>query len=525
MPGALRMWSRVVVMSGLALVGCGGGGGGGAANPPATGSSWIAGSFLPSASFVGRCVSPRSGTDPATGRLYNEIKGTATDENNWLRSWSNELYLWYNEISDRDPALYATADYFDLLKTAALTPSGHEKDRFHFALPTADWIALLQSGVEAGYGAAFAVVASLPPRRIVVAYTEPGSPATLVTPPIERGEEVIRIDGVDVVLANTQADIEQFLAGLYPASLGESHSFTLRQPQTGAMRTVTMQSTAVAETPVRSSTLATTTGTIGYVLFNDHIAPAEQALIDSIQSMQSAHIDDLVIDLRYNGGGLLAIASELAYMIAGPTSTAGQTFELQRFNGKYPSINPITGAALTPMPFLSTAVGFSAASGQPLPTLNLSRVYVLTGGGTCSASESVINGLRGVNVEVIQIGSTTCGKPYGFYPADHCGTTYFTVQFQGVNAQGFGDYTDGFSPSNTLGVQGVPVSGCSVGDDFGYALGDPSEGRLAAALAQRNTGTCPVPSGIGPGPLAVGRVTDGIVAKSPWLQNRWLDRP
>jgi carboxyl-terminal processing protease len=515
----------VLIAAGFALAGCGGGGGGGgSAAAPRVGNTWVAGAFLPSASFAGKCVNPRSGTDPA-GQPYNEVRGTATDENNWLRSWSNELYLWYSEIADRDPALYPTDEYFRLLKTTAFTPSGHEKDRFHFTYPTAEWIQLVQSGVEAGYGAAFAVVSSLPPRRIVVAYTEPGSPASLVTPPVERGEEVIEVDGVDVVLTSGQAEIERFVAGLYPASVGESHSFTLRQPRTGTLRAVTMQSAAVATTPVRYGTLSTATGTVGYMLFNDHLAPAEQALIDAIESMRSSQVTDLVIDLRYNGGGLLAIASELAYMIAGPAATAGQTFELDRFNDKYPSINPVTGAALTPMPFLSTAVGFSAMAGQPLPTLNLPRVYVLTGGGTCSASESIINGLRGVNVEVIQIGSTTCGKPYGFYPADHCGTTYFTVQFQGVNAQSFGDYPDGFSPSNTADLQGVPVTGCSVGDDFSFALGDPNEARLAAALAHRNTRTCPTPSGIGPAPLAVTRVTDGIVAKSPWLTNRWLETP
>ncbi len=52
---------------------------------------------------------------------------------------------------------------------------------------------------------------------------------------------------------------------------------------------------------------------------------------------------------------------------------------------------------------------------------------------------------------MIQIGSTTCGKPYGFYPADHCGTTYFSVQFKGVNAQAFGDYTDGLYTEQLAG--------------------------------------------------------------------------
>ncbi|MFP6807640.1 MAG: hypothetical protein VB957_10750 [Pseudomonadales bacterium] len=51
-----------------------------------------------------------------------------------------------------------------------------------------------------------------------------------------------------------------------------------------------------------------------------------------------------------------------------------------------------------------------------MPELNLSRVFVLTGPGTCSASESIINGLTGIDVEVIQIGSATRGKPFGFIP-------------------------------------------------------------------------------------------------------------
>ena len=82
-----------------------------------------------------------------------------------------------------------------------------------------------------------------------------------------------------------------------------------------------------------------------------------------------------------------------------------------------------------------------------MPTLNLATVYVLTGAGTCSASEAIINGLRGVGVQVIEVGSTTCGKPYGFYPQDNCGTTYFSIEYKGVNDMGFGDYTDGFSPA------------------------------------------------------------------------------
>jgi hypothetical protein len=267
-------------------------------------------------------------------------------------------------------------------------------------------------------------------------------------------------------------------------------------------------------------------------LFNDHLATSEAQLVAAIDTLRTAAIVDLVVDIRYNGGGYLDIASELSYMVAGAVPTAGQTFERLQFNDKHTSIDPVTGEPLTPVPFHTTTQGFSTAPGQPLPTLNLSRVYLLTGASTCSASESIINSLRGVNVQVIQIGSKTCGKPYGFYPADNCGTTYFSIQFKGVNAAGFGDYTDGFAPSNAVGPIGTRVPGCAVGDDFSHELGDPAEARLAAALAHRLGQSCPAPTGIvlsrplsSSEPKAVFEAGDAIVHKSPFLENRTLGRP
>src|SRR5262249_52362857 len=156
---------------------------------------------------------------------------------------------------------------------------------------------------------------------------------------------------------------------------------------------------------------------VGYILFNDHHATAEAALISGIGQLQSAGMTDLVLDIRYNGGGFLDIASELAFMIAGPGPTRNKTFEKSQFNDKYQSKAPVSGQTRI-TPFHTTALGFSAQSGQPLPHVDLPRLFVLTGGGTCSASESIINSLRGVDIEVIQIGATTCGKPYGFYPRD-----------------------------------------------------------------------------------------------------------
>lgn len=123
--------------------------------------------------------------------------------------------------------------------------------------------------------------------------------------------------------------------------------------------------------------------------------------------------------------------------------------------------------------------------------LNLPRVFVLSSGDTASASEAFINGLRGIDIEVILIGETTRGKPYGFYGIDNCGVTYFTVHFKGENAKGFGDYADGFIPSDSDDMFGAEVRGCVVADDLTHVLGDPEEAQLATALTYIETGACP----------------------------------
>jgi C-terminal processing protease CtpA/Prc len=518
----------VMLLIAGALAACGGGGGGAPAfspppPPPAGGSGWQQDVFLDASTFFTRCAVPRSGIDPNTGAPYQDIQGTILDENNFLRSYSDDTYLWYSEIVDQDPGLFSSAlIYFDELRTDATTPSGADKDKFHFTFDSEEWFQLSQSGASAGYGAEFIFLSTVPPREVVIAYTEPNSPATTPPASLARGATLLTIDGVDIN-DNTQVGVDALNAGLFPAGAGETHTFEVLDLGAQNSRIVTMTTAIITEDPVQSvATINTPTGDVGYLVFNAHRAPAEAELIAAINQLQG--VGDLVLDIRYNGGGFLDMAGQLAYMIAGDVPTAGQTFEAIQFNDKHPSTNPVTGQPLAPTPFHNQTLGFSVAPGQALPTLDLDTVYVLTGPNTCSASEAIMNGLRGVNVNVIQIGSTTCGKPYGFYPTDNCGTTYFTIQFRGINAMNFGDYTDGFSPSNTQGTVGTVLPGCSVGDDFTAQLGDTSEARLAAALMYRTNQSCPAPSGFAqPGlskPGAPLSATDGIIPRSLWDSNR-----
>jgi hypothetical protein len=483
--GHAALLSRLLASACTAAVllsACGGGGG-----SPSTGagSTPVAGTPPPPAtpgqadaipadytSYQNLCAKPRTGVD-AQGLAFPDRPGTMQDEMTFLRGWTDRNYLWYDEIPStvRMADYTNTLDYFDALKTPALTASGQLKDRFHFTYPTAEWDALTNAGEDVGYGLTWSRNSTTAPRTWLASIVEPGSPAANAG--LKRGDMLAAVDGVDFINTNDSVGIEKINAGLFPSNAGEVHRLTIQRSSTTF--DVSLTASVVASAPVKNTkVIDTPTGKVGYLTFDDHNAVSEKQLIDAFTMFKSQGVNDLVLDMRYNGGGLLYIASELAYMVAGPNS-AGKTFERLVYNNKTPPDAPVT--------FRNTAYGFSSPNPVPanmaLPYLGLRRVTVLTTADTCSASESVINGLRGVDVEVDIIGGQTCGKPYGFIPVDNCGTTYFSIQFKGVNAKGFGDYPDGLAPT------------CTVADDLGHAVGDPAESMLAAALSYRATNACP----------------------------------
>ncbi|MET0280606.1 MAG: S41 family peptidase [Steroidobacteraceae bacterium] len=494
------MRSRILALPALALLcglcSCGGGGDAAIAPaaPPAGAAGTIpytAGVYPASSTFANQCAVPRTGVDPQ-GRRWPDAAGSLLAEKHFLRSWTNELYLWFSEVPDSNPA--ATADvpaYFDLLRTPAVLASGRRKDEFHFTYNTAEYLAASTNGTMLGYGISFDLVAATPPRRLVVQYVQPGSPAAVAG--ITRGAELLRADGYDVVADNTTTGIAAINSAAFSPAQGSSHQLVFRDRNTTATRAVTLAAAQVTFDAVPVvSTVPTAAGRVGYLLFNDHTAASESALRGAFETLRSASVVDLVLDLRYNGGGYLDIASEVAYMIAGAARTAGHNFETLQFNSKHPTTNPVTGNRIVPTPFHDKGQGFSVTEGAALPALNLARVYVLTSDETCSASESIINGLKGVGVTVYQFGGTTCGKPYGFYPEDNCGTTYFSIQFRGVNDMNFGDYAEGFSVTRASGDTRAILPGCPAGDDFNHDLGDPAEAQLRTALNYQLTGACPV---------------------------------
>jgi len=482
-PRSGRLGLLSLALSSL-LAACGGGGGDPGISPfPAPEDTSSPPVVTPADSSAQVCAAENPYLADATAATRI---GSLANEKAWLKAYMSEAYLWVNEIQNIDPYLpaysqtsdvYGSMDsYFQALKTPSLTATGKRLDAFSFTYPTRAWNDLSSSGTVSGYGAEWHMASPTPPRELRIAYIEPGSPAAAAG--LLRGDVLVSADGAAADSA-TSADVDTLNAALFPSATGQSHSFVFSRQ--GSSLTRSLVSASVVKQPVLTQrVLHTPAGrSVGYMVFNDHIAPAEAPLIAAIHQFAAARVDDLVLDLRYNGGGYLFLASELAYMVAGPARTDGQVFEQLRFNAQRVADNQSADART---PFLSTSCILDASGlctqQAALPTLNLSRVTVLTSSGTCSASEAIINGLRGVNVEVRLIGDTTCGKPYGFTPKDNCGISYFPIEFKGVNAKGFGDYADGFSPT------------CTAADDLDHALGDPAEHQLAVALNNLDGASC-----------------------------------
>jgi carboxyl-terminal processing protease len=537
------------VVLALILSACGGGGssGGGSTAGSSSSGSGTGGSSSGTPTYVSlaaQCAVPRpaGSVDPLSNQAYNDTQGSLTTEMAWIAAYVNNTYLWYSDVPVVPSAPYVINGtvpivdpsnnhqstetlatnydvvdaYFNSQRSPLFTASGKPKDQFHFTYQTTVWDSLETSGVEAGFGFQIALVAASPPRINYVAYTSPGTTAAQNN--LQRGAQFISVNGVNVANGSDVATLNE---GLFSPIAGKQYTFVVLDQGATTPRTITMTASNVALQPVMNvGTLPAPNASVGYMLFNDHIETAESELIAAVNQLKASNngagVQDLVLDIRYNGGGLLDIASELAYMIAGSSPTTGKIFEKDTFNNEnpFPSFNGTIG-------FHNVAQGFSTPSGQPLPQLGLSTVYVITTGGTCSASEAIINGLRGVGVRVVQIGSTTCGKPYGFFPQDNCSTTYFAIQFEGVNNAGFGAYADGFIPGGT-GSAANNLPGCVVADDFTKQLGDPTEANLAAALQFRANGTCPASPAASSKWMAHFMHGESFLKRSPARENRIL---
>ncbi len=389
----------------------------------------------------------------------------------WLGDYMNEWYFWYRISPQPNASAYADVQsYFDaLLYTGGTAP--FPNDRYSGSQTTESFNRFFGDGASLGYGVSVAGLelarnGSLP---LIVRYVEPLSPAAAQN--IQRGDRVMQINGQDVATLITADDF----SALSPQQAGDTLGLVLRR--NGVERSVNMRAEVFNLTPVTGTTVVTTaTGRrLGYVSVKDMISQALAPLETAFSRFRAEGVQDVVLDLRYNGGGLVSTGATLASYVAG-TRGNGLNYASLLFNDKRANTN-------------NTSYRFTAQSSA----LGLPRVFVLMGRRTCSASEQIINGLRGAGVDVVAICEASCGKPVGFLPTPACGRTYSVVNFESVNQRNEGRYFDGFAPT------------CAVAEDFSAPQGGNTDPLLNAARLHADTGVCPAGSAGRATPLSASR--------------------
>jgi C-terminal processing protease CtpA/Prc len=283
----------------------------------------------------------------------------------------------------------------------------------------------------------------------------PASPAAEAG--LVRGDFLLTINGKAVPDLLRTGEINTVFG---PNNPGVAVTVTWRTFAAGDTRSASLAKRAVTiPTVSETAVIAERRGPrVGYVFFRNFVTPSVAALDTAFAQLREEGAEELVLDLRYNGGGLVSVARHLGSLIGGE-ATNGQVFVEFFHNDKQSGRNSVQRFDLPP-----AALGFS-------------RLVVITTRASASASEGVINGLRPF-MPVTVVGDTTYGKPVGQYGFDFCEKTAFPVAFETRNARGEGNFYGGF-PAD-----------CAAADDLDHEIGDPEEASLAEALDYLRTGTC-----------------------------------
>ena len=396
-------------------------------------------------------------------------------EQAFLSSYFDDNYFWYRLAPKPSPEGFTTtAAYFDALlyRGGDAIPNGAgatwPSDRYSGFQSTESFNRFFGDGQSLGYGLAVAglEVTGQPNAPLYVRYLEPEGPAARAG--IRRGEQIVSLNGrtsAELIAAdNSKGDFSV----LTPNAAGDPLEVVVRNG--GADRTVRLTASTFNLTPVQNGRVVQSQNgqRLGYVFVKDMISQVSSPLASVMTDFRNQGIQQLVLDLRYNGGGLVSMGATVASYGAGNRG-ADQVYTTLLYNDKQSNNNQ------------------SFTFSNPGAWAGFAKVYVLAGERTCSASEQVVNGLRGVGVDAVLIGDVTCGKPVGFLPRDGgCGTTYSIVTFEGVNARSEGRYFNGLTPT------------CAVAEDFSQPIGDTGAGDgigdplLVAAAFHADNNSCPV---------------------------------
>jgi C-terminal processing protease CtpA/Prc len=342
-------------------------------------------------------------------------------------------YLWYNYLPNIDPKKFNDPQKF-------LDSIIYKKyDRWSFIEKESDYLQYFDEATYYGYGFSFGSD-GLGNLRIAFVFKN----SDLYASGVQRGWIIKQINGVSV---NDSTNINNLLGA---NAAGISNTFVFEKPDGQDVEMTFVKKEIVMNEVLYYDTLQLTNKVVGYIVFNGFIADAITELDSAFTLFKNSSVNDLILDLRYNGGGELDIAQYLASLIGGST-TDKKLFVNLTYNDKNSNMNS---------PYYFKA--------QPL-SLNIPRLFVITTGQTASASEAVINGLTPF-MPVYLIGSTTDGKPVGMNPQLILSYVLVAINFKLTNANNYGDY-----------FSGIPVQK-KAPDDLTHQFGDRNEACLHQAL-------------------------------------------
>ncbi len=313
----------------------------------------------------------------------------------------------------------------------------------------------------------------------------PDSPASRAG--IKRGTYISEIDGTKITDANYQALANDLVFPEEILSLKITEIIP-RKGKPANTQEYTITSEGMYKNPILyKDIIETNTGDkIGYLVYAEFAAAYDDKLFEVFKEFKSQNVNELVLDLRYNLGGHTISANLIASCIAG-NAYKDAVFVKLRYNDE--RMKALGNKKVEEKSKYSNYqnLNTSLSAGD----LSLKRVYCLVGGETASASELVINSLRGIDIEVVLIGDKTIGKNVGMEPNDiTIGTNTYEIvpiTFQTYNAKDFGDYEKGFTPDIPLDER-VDLDGDIYFGyiDYGY-LNEP----LLARAVQEITGQAP----------------------------------
>ena len=342
----------------------------------------------------------------------------------WLEQQVRDYYYWYQDMPSAEQLDFSAEvpAFFTSLLSA--------KDHFSWLEQSSSTKAY--QGNRTTYGLEFLMYEKM----ACILYVLPSSPAERAG--LKRGEWIAAINGQPLTPANASLLHRggQLQLSIYREEPCNSYVFS---------RTVNMETAcSVEDNPVFLDTVYQTGNhSIAYLVYN-HFTPGpsgsqdetyNNSLRKAFTKFAAQQTNDLILDLRYNGGGQSSCAELLASMIV-PFQYMNQEFCHMKYNDKHPEKNGI-------IRFDESYIYYGTSGAN----LNLKRVFILTGRQTASSSELVINCLRPY-MEVILIGDRTFGKNVAFEEIrnEKLGLTLHLIVAQAFNKNGESDYEKGFYP-------------------------------------------------------------------------------